>query len=227
MIKWITSQRRLSSKRFISWFLLISWFLITCFFATNFQYLRLNFVSYQESSRILQFSIQEYAIVMFNQYFHLLRIELKFKIKSFSPSQWKSTFSSTWISPLLLPIVLLWWCIILGISIFMMTSSNGNIFRVTGPLCGEFTGHRWIPLTKPSDAELWCFLWSAPWINGSVNNCEACDLRRHWTHCDVIVMCYFWPFIHDIFPDYVITPVSINLLWSIWMMHVPSHIQAQ
>ena len=24
----------------------------------------------------------------------------------------------------------------------MMTSSNGNIFRVTGPLCGEFTGHR-------------------------------------------------------------------------------------
>ena len=44
----------------------------------------------------------------------------------------------------------------------MMTSSNGNIFRVTGPLCGEFTGHRWIPLTKASDAELWCFLWSAP-----------------------------------------------------------------
>ena len=24
----------------------------------------------------------------------------------------------------------------------MMTSSNGAIFRVTGPLCGEFTGHR-------------------------------------------------------------------------------------
>ena len=44
----------------------------------------------------------------------------------------------------------------------MMTSSYGNIFRVTGPLYGEFTGHRWIPLTKPSDAELWCFLWSAP-----------------------------------------------------------------
>ena len=35
-------------------------------------------------------------------------------------------------------------------------------FRVTGPLCGEFTGHWWIPLTKASDAELWCFLWSAP-----------------------------------------------------------------
>ena len=38
-----------------------------------------------------------------------------------------------------------------------MTSSNGNIFLVTGPLCGEFTGHRWIPLTKASDAELYVF----------------------------------------------------------------------
>ena len=42
-----------------------------------------------------------------------------------------------------------------------MTSSNGNIFRVTGHLCGEFTGPRWIPHAKASDAELWCFLWSA------------------------------------------------------------------
>ena len=43
----------------------------------------------------------------------------------------------------------------------MMTSSNGNIFRVTGHLCGEFTGPRWIPHTKASDAEVWCFLGSA------------------------------------------------------------------
>ena len=45
-------------------------------------------------------------------------------------------------------------------------------------LCGEFTGHRWIPLTKASDTELWCFVWSAPefcWVN----NGEAGDLRRH------------------------------------------------
>ena len=40
-----------------------------------------------------------------------------------------------------------------------MTSSNGNIFRVTGYLCGEVTGPPWIPLTKASDTELWCFLW--------------------------------------------------------------------
>ena len=44
----------------------------------------------------------------------------------------------------------------------MMTSSNGNIFRVTGPLWRESTGDRWIPLTKASDEELWRFLWHAP-----------------------------------------------------------------
>ena len=48
------------------------------------------------------------------------------------------------------------------VSKLIMTSSNGNIFRVTGPLCGEYTGHRWIPLTKASDADLWSFLWFAP-----------------------------------------------------------------
>ena len=44
----------------------------------------------------------------------------------------------------------------------MLTPSNGNSFRVTGLLCGEFTGHRWFPNTKASDAELWYFLWCAP-----------------------------------------------------------------
>ena len=63
----------------------------------------------------------------------------------------------------------------------MITSSNGNIFCVTGPLCGEFFGHRWITLTKASDAELWCFLLSSSeW--SWVNNREAYDLRRHRAH---------------------------------------------
>ena len=41
----------------------------------------------------------------------------------------------------------------------MMASSKGNIFCVIGP--AKSTGHRWIPLTKASDAEFWRFLWSA------------------------------------------------------------------
>ena len=65
----------------------------------------------------------------------------------------------------------------------MMTSSNGNIFRVTGHLCGEFYGPRWIPHTKASDAELWYW----------VNNGEAGDLRRHRAHYGVAVMFYEYP----------------------------------
>ena len=65
-------------------------------------------------------------------------------------------------------------------------------FRVTGHLCREFTGRRWIPCTKVSDAELWCFLW----INAWVYNREAGDLRRHCAHYDVIVMDLCNWFIH-------------------------------
>ena len=47
------------------------------------------------------------------------------------------------------------------VGVTMMTSSNRNFFHVTGHLCGEFTGPRWIPRTNANDAALWCFLWSA------------------------------------------------------------------
>ena len=82
--------------------------------------------------------------------------------------------------------------------ISMMTLSIGNIFRATGHLCGEFTGHWWIPRTKASDAELWCFILVSARINGWVNNREAGDLRRHRAHYGVIVMqtlciLYQWP----------------------------------
>ena len=70
----------------------------------------------------------------------------------------------------------------------MMTSSNGNIFCITGPSCGEFTGHRWIPLTKASDVELWFFSLICVWINSWVNNHKAGDLRCHHAHYDVTVM---------------------------------------
>ena len=37
-----------------------------------------------------------------------------------------------------------------------------DIFSVISFTGGEFTGARGFPRTKASDAELWCFLWSAP-----------------------------------------------------------------
>ena len=88
----------------------------------------------------------------------------------------------------LTPTQVMVWCLTPLISYLMMTSSNGTIFRATGHLCGEFTSPRWVPRTKASDADLWCFLWSAPRTNGWLNNREADDLRHHPAYYDVIVM---------------------------------------
>ena len=73
-------------------------------------------------------------------------------------------------------------------NIYMMMSSNGNIFCVTGPLCGEFTGHWWIPPPKGQWWEALIFSLICARINGWVNNREPCDLRCHHAHYDVIVM---------------------------------------
>ena len=72
----------------------------------------------------------------------------------------------------------------------MMKSWNGKIFRVTGHSCGEFSGHRWFPYTKTSDAELWCFFelrlnkrlskqWQGCWFVT-----PSCSLWRHFDGID-------------------------------------------
>ena len=73
-------------------------------------------------------------------------------------------------------------------SIVMMTSSNGNMFRVTDHLCGEFTDPRWIPRHKGQRRGALMFSLICTRINGWVNNGEASDLRRHRAYFDVIVM---------------------------------------
>ena len=85
----------------------------------------------------------------------------------------------------------------MGETFFMMTSSNGNVFRVTGPKCGEFIGPGEFPRKDQWRGTLMFSLICA-WINGWVNNREAGDLRRHRGHYDVSVMS-FW--------------VSITSLW--------------
>ena len=70
-----------------------------------------------------------------------------------------------------------------------MTLSNGNIFRVTGHLCGKFSGPRWIPPHKGQWRGALMFSLICVWINGWVNNLEAGDLRRCRAHYDVTVMC--------------------------------------
>ena len=79
----------------------------------------------------------------------------------------------------------------LGLGLHMMTSSNGNIFHVTGYLCGKS------PVNSPHKRQwrgTWMFSLICARINCWVNNREAGDLRRLRAHYDVIVMekCQQW-----------------------------------
>ena len=67
----------------------------------------------------------------------------------------------------------------------MMKSSNGSIFRVTGPVNSPHKG-QWRGALMFS---LICV-----WINGWVNKREAGDLKRYRGHYDVMVMNHWW---HD------------------------------
>ena len=68
-------------------------------------------------------------------------------------------------------------------AMFMMTSSNGNIFRVTGPSCGEFTGPGKFPAQRPVTRSFDVFF--DLHLNKRLSKqsmSEAGDLRRHRDH---------------------------------------------
>ena len=104
--------------------------------------------------------------------------------------------------------------------LFMMTSSNGNIFRVTGHffLCGEFTGPGEFPVQRWRGALMFPLILA--WINGWVTN--RGDLRRNRAHYDVIVMflkhmysqytSYSWPGRMEYGMPYV------SSKWGLWSM---------
>ena len=79
-----------------------------------------------------------------------------------------------------------WECHVCGtLNNHMMTSSNGNIFRVTSP--GIYRS----PINSPNKGQWLRTLMislTCAGINGWVNNRETGDLRRHHAHYDVIVM---------------------------------------
>ena len=65
----------------------------------------------------------------------------------------------------------------------MMTSSNGNIFRVIDPLCGISQ----LPVNSPHKGQ-WRGALMFPLICAWANNHVAGDLRRHRVHYDATVM---------------------------------------
>ena len=77
------------------------------------------------------------------------------------------------------------------VQISMVTSSNENIFRVTGPFLRGI--HR-SPVNSPHKGQWFgalMFSLICGWINAWVNNCKAGDLIHHRAHYDVIVMVSF------------------------------------
>ena len=97
----------------------------------------------------------------------------------------------------------------------VMTSWNGNIFRVTGPLCEEFTGHRWIPLTKASDAGFDVFFdlrLNKRLSKQSSRRWFETPLRSIWCHCNVVEIHFLWYF-----------SIHICILSNLWYTIVPSH----
>ena len=77
--------------------------------------------------------------------------------------------------------------------VFMMKSSNGNMFRVTGFCAGSSpvtAGIHRPPVNSPHTHQ-WrralMFSLVCAWTNGWVNNQNAGDLRRHRAHYDVTV----------------------------------------
>ena len=70
----------------------------------------------------------------------------------------------------------------------MMTSSNGNICRVTGPLWGESSGHWWIPLTTRPVTRSCDVFYDLRLRNGWANSRGAGDVRCHRAHQDFTVM---------------------------------------
>ena len=70
---------------------------------------------------------------------------------------------------------------------FMMTSSNGTIFRVTGHLCGVFTGHRGEFPAQRSVTRSFDFF-SDLHLNKHLSKQWWGDLRRYRAHYGVTVM---------------------------------------
>ena len=125
--------------------------------------------------------IHRYALCFLN-----LGTDMKQIVEIF-PHKIQGTIYPT--SIILLLLMLCWWNFDGHYWRCMMTSSNGNIFLITGPLWEESTGHQWSPLTRASDVELWYFLSSArAQIDEQTIENLAGDLRHHHAHHDITKM---------------------------------------
>ena len=92
----------------------------------------------------------------------------------------------------------------------LQDSRNSSALAILD-LCEETTSHRWIPLTKVSDAELWCFPWSAP--DQTVERTNETPLISDATALvigvTVMTMCQFY------YPDSKVHGANMGPTWAL------------
>ena len=102
----------------------------------------------------------------------------------------------------------------------MMTSSNGNIFRVTGPLCGELTGPGEFPTQRPVTRSFDVYFdlrpnkrlrkqWRGWWFET-----QSCSLWRHCNEIDMdikkVLTCWNPVFLRHLFISMQLNVVSAS-----------------
>ena len=94
---------------------------------------------------------------------------------------------------------------------YMMTSSNGNIFRVTGHLCGEFTGPGEFPWQRPVTRSFNVFLDLCPNKRLSKQSWGwwfETPLSPLWRHCNVYMNCH----------SHTVVNQQLSQWWLMWRM---------
>ena len=125
-------------------FSLYRWDIVQCYYIRCTQHLGLSIYAWHPASKLPRRVEQRYR--------HLLCPQSEERLNEiFTSIQfWKRCLvDENWIQNI--------WTQPNDLDIYMMKSSNGNIFRVTGHLCGEFTGPRWIPCKRPVTRRLHVF----------------------------------------------------------------------
>ena len=109
---------------------------------------------------------------------------------------------------------IVFWFVHWHLCVIMMTSSNRNIFHVTG--------HLRYPVNSPHKGQ-WALMFSliCVWINDWVNNREAGDLRHNRAHCndiDTLIL----PDIYNIYiPKLVYITCVLLLLCALYFNMAP------
>ena len=123
-----------------------------------------------------------------------------------------------------------------------MTSSNGNFFRVTGPLYGEFTGTGEYPTQRPVtrsfdvffdlrlnkrlNKQPWCWWFETPlWSLWRQCNEKAVlgSLRVRWSHDDFLTrgrFSHYWPCVRGIHGSSRRFPSQNANNLELWCFHV-------